>query len=107
MFIPLLFMTGVVGRLFSEFAVVLAVSVVVSAVVSLTLTPMMCGRHPEADQPARLEGRIGAGASRRRGFQMGAAPAIAAALDMVVAPWQGVRAAGGAGDAGGDDRCCT
>ncbi len=43
-FIPLLFMTGVVGRLFSEFAVTLSVSVVVSAVVSLTLTPMMCGR---------------------------------------------------------------
>ena len=43
-FIPLLFMTGVVGRLFSEFSVTLAVSVVVSAVVSLTLTPMMCGR---------------------------------------------------------------
>ena len=43
-FIPLLFMSGVVGRLFSEFAVTLSVSVVVSAVVSLTLTPMMCGR---------------------------------------------------------------
>ncbi len=43
-FIPLLFMTGVVGRLFNEFAVTLAVCVVVSAVVSLTLTPMMCGR---------------------------------------------------------------
>ena len=43
-FIPLLFMTGVVGRLFEEFSVTLAVSVVVSAVVSLTLTPMMCGR---------------------------------------------------------------
>jgi len=43
-FIPLLFMTGVVGRLFNEFAVTLAVSVIVSAVVSLTLTPMMCGR---------------------------------------------------------------
>jgi multidrug efflux pump subunit AcrB len=43
-FIPLLFMTGVVGRLFREFSVTLAVSVVVSAVVSLTLTPMMCGR---------------------------------------------------------------
>ncbi len=43
-FIPLLFMTGVVGRLFNEFAVVLSTSVVVSAVVSLTLTPMMCGR---------------------------------------------------------------
>jgi multidrug efflux pump len=49
-FIPLLFMTGVVGRLFSEFAVVLSVSVIVSAVVSLTLTPMMCGRllRPQA-----------------------------------------------------------
>jgi len=43
-FIPLLFMTGVVGRLFKEFSVTLAVSVIVSAVVSLTLTPMMCGR---------------------------------------------------------------
>jgi hydrophobe/amphiphile efflux-1 (HAE1) family protein len=43
-FIPLLFMTGIVGRLFREFSVTLAVSVVVSAVVSLTLTPMMCGR---------------------------------------------------------------
>ena len=43
-FIPLLFMTGVVGRLFSEFAVTLSVSVIVSAVISLTLTPMMCGR---------------------------------------------------------------
>ena len=43
-FIPLLFMTGVVGRLFNEFAVVLSTSVVVSAVISLTLTPMMCGR---------------------------------------------------------------
>ncbi len=56
-FIPLLFMTGVVGRLFNEFAVVLAVSVVVSAVVSLTLTPMMCGRllRPAADEhPGRI-----------------------------------------------------
>ncbi len=43
-FIPLLFMTGVIGRLFKEFSVTLAVSVVVSAIVSLTLTPMMCGR---------------------------------------------------------------
>ena len=47
-FIPLLFMTGVVGRLFSEFAIVLSVSVIVSAVVSLTLTPMMCGRTAKA-----------------------------------------------------------
>jgi multidrug efflux pump len=43
-FIPLLFMGGVVGRLFKEFSVTLSVAVAVSAVVSLTLTPMMCGR---------------------------------------------------------------
>ncbi len=43
-FIPLLFMTGVIGRLFSEFAVTLSVAVVVSALVSLTLTPMMGAR---------------------------------------------------------------
>ncbi len=43
-FIPLLFMTGLVGRMFSEFALTLTIAVVVSAVVSLTLTPMMCSR---------------------------------------------------------------
>jgi multidrug efflux pump len=42
--IPLLFMGDVVGRLFREFAVTLAVTIVLSAVVSLTLTPMMCSR---------------------------------------------------------------
>jgi multidrug efflux pump len=52
--IPLLFMGDVVGRLFREFAVTLAVTIVLSAVVSLTLTPMMCSRilrhHPESQQ---------------------------------------------------------
>jgi multidrug efflux pump len=52
--IPLLFMGDVVGRLFREFAVTLSVTIVVSAIVSLTLTPMMCGlllRHkPENEQ---------------------------------------------------------
>src|SRR5262245_12698163 len=43
-FIPLLFMTGLVGRMFREFALTLTIAVVVSAVVSLTLTPMMCNR---------------------------------------------------------------
>ena len=51
-FIPLLFMTGVIGRLFSEFAVTLSIAVIVSAIVSLTVTPMMCARllkpHSEA-----------------------------------------------------------
>jgi multidrug efflux pump len=52
--IPLLFMGDVVGRLFREFAVTLAVTIVISAVVSLTLTPMMCARllrhNPEEQQ---------------------------------------------------------
>jgi hydrophobe/amphiphile efflux-1 (HAE1) family protein len=43
-FIPLLFMTGIVGRLFREFAITLSVAVAISALVSLTLTPMMCAR---------------------------------------------------------------
>jgi multidrug efflux pump len=59
-FIPLLFMTGVVGKLFHEFAVTLSVAVIVSAVISLTLTPMMCGRllRPTSEEkpawPARM-----------------------------------------------------
>jgi len=52
--IPLLFMGDVVGRLFREFAVTLSVTILVSAVVSLTLTPMMCARllhhKPESEQ---------------------------------------------------------
>ena len=43
-FIPLLLMGGIVGRLFREFAMTVAIAVLVSAVVSLTLTPMMCSR---------------------------------------------------------------
>jgi hydrophobe/amphiphile efflux-1 (HAE1) family protein len=43
-FVPILFMGGVVGMLFREFAVVLAVSITLSGVISLTLTPMMCAR---------------------------------------------------------------
>jgi hydrophobe/amphiphile efflux-1 (HAE1) family protein len=51
-FIPLLFMRGIVGRLFREFSLTLSVAIVVSAIVSLTLTPMMCARllRPEREQ---------------------------------------------------------
>src|SRR6202167_6236743 len=55
--IPLLFMGDVVGRLFREFAVTLAVTIVLSAVVSLTLTPMMCSRilrHNPKEQQGRF-----------------------------------------------------
>jgi len=52
-FFPILFMGGIVGRLFHEFATVITVAILVSAVVSLTLTPMLCGRFVVAHGPAR------------------------------------------------------
>jgi multidrug efflux pump len=55
--IPLLFMGDVVGRLFREFAVTLAVTIIISAVVSLTLTPMMCSRILRHN-PKEKEGRF-------------------------------------------------
>ncbi|MBV9064883.1 MAG: efflux RND transporter permease subunit, partial [Methylobacteriaceae bacterium] len=50
--IPLLFMGDIVGRLFREFAITLAVTILVSAVVSLTLTPMMCARILRHKRPS-------------------------------------------------------
>ncbi len=55
--IPLLFMADVVGRLFREFAITLAVSILISLVVSLTLTPMMCARLLRAEH-AEEHGRL-------------------------------------------------
>jgi multidrug efflux pump len=56
--IPLLFMGGLVGRLFREFAVTLAVSIGVSALLSLTLTPMMCAHLLRVDLPHESHGAI-------------------------------------------------
>ena len=55
--IPLLFMADVVGRLFREFAITLAVAILISLVVSLSLTPMMCARLLKAEKP-EAEGRF-------------------------------------------------
>jgi multidrug efflux pump len=49
-FVPILFMGGMMGRLFREFAVTLSVAILVSLVVSLTTTPMMCARVLKSDQ---------------------------------------------------------
>ncbi|HTJ96479.1 MAG TPA: MdtB/MuxB family multidrug efflux RND transporter permease subunit [Rhodocyclaceae bacterium] len=61
--IPLLFMSDVVGRLFHEFAITLAISILISAVVSLTLTPMLCARllkhRPESEQ-SKFSVKVGA-----------------------------------------------
>src|SRR3979490_3506489 len=57
-FIPLLFMSGVVGRVFREFSVALAFAVAVSTAVSLTLTPMICAhfiRRPPSKTATRLD----------------------------------------------------
>ena len=51
--IPLLFMGDVSGRLFREFAITLAVTILISAVVSLTLTPMLCGVFLKAEKPGQ------------------------------------------------------
>jgi multidrug efflux pump len=56
-FIPILFMGGIIGRLFREFAVTLSAAILVSLVVSLTLTPMMCARLP-AKNTAQTGGRF-------------------------------------------------
>jgi multidrug efflux pump len=54
-FIPLLFMSGIVGRMFREFALTLSIAVVVSAIISLTLTPMMCARLLRGEASRRNE----------------------------------------------------
>jgi multidrug efflux pump len=61
--IPLLFMGDIVGRLFREFALTLSAAILVSAVVALTLTPMLCARllKPSSE---RQEGRLGRAAER-------------------------------------------
>ena len=56
-FIPLLFMGGIVGRLFREFAITLAIAISLSAIISLTLTPMMCSELLRAER--RAPGRVG------------------------------------------------
>jgi multidrug efflux pump len=56
--IPLLFMADVVGRLFREFAITLAVAILISLVVSLTLTPMMCARLLKREPEPHEQGRF-------------------------------------------------
>jgi hydrophobe/amphiphile efflux-1 (HAE1) family protein len=55
-FIPLLLMGGIIGRLFREFAICVSITIVMSALVSLTLTPMMCSRFLSPEK--RSHGRI-------------------------------------------------
>lgn len=58
-FIPMMFMSGVIGRLFHEFAVVIIVAILISGFISLTLTPMMCSRfippYTQGDNRSKME----------------------------------------------------
>ncbi len=56
-FIPLIFMSGIIGRLFREFAMTVTIAVVVSAFISLTLTPVMCALFLKHEEPHR-RGRL-------------------------------------------------
>src|SRR6185369_1127458 len=91
-FIPLLFMEGQVGRLFREFAITLSAAVMVSLVVSLSTTPMMCawwlhgGQHGQPPRRGRLA-RAGAWAWQRtlNGYARGLDWALASkALVMLI-----------------------
>src|SRR5262249_57780967 len=57
-FIPLLLMGGLIGRLFREFAVTVSVAILMSGLVSLTLTPMMCGQLLSQPGPGKRDSRL-------------------------------------------------
>ena len=57
-FIPILFMGGIIGRLFSEFAVTIGVAILISGLVSLTLTPMLCSRFLKPVDHHQPRGRL-------------------------------------------------
>src|SRR5438046_4293224 len=67
-FIPLVFMPGLVGRIFREFAITIVVAIIASGLVSLTLTPLMCARllkdRGAGSKRSWMERRIGGGEKR-------------------------------------------
>ena len=80
-FIPVLFMGGILGRLLKEFAVTIIVAVLISGFVSLTLTPMLCSRML-ADEHKKRHGRVYA--FSERDVRRGAATPTAASLAVVL-----------------------
>ncbi len=87
-FIPILFMGGIIGRIFREFAVTLSVAIAISMVISLTTTPMMCSRllRPASERsPGRLA-RWSEGAFERlhRGYERSLAFVLRYPLPMLV-----------------------
>ncbi|WP_445636970.1 efflux RND transporter permease subunit [Nostoc sp. DSM 114161] len=78
-FIPVLFMEGILGRLFREFAITISVAILVSGVISLSLTPMLCSRflrppHHQGDEEQRSRGAGEAGEAEGAGEAGGEMP---------------------------------
>ena len=84
MFIPILLMGGIIGRLFREFAVTLSVAILVSLAISLTTTPMMCALFLRRPKPIEAGegwfGRISERAFRRCPSRLRAQPGLGAAI---------------------------
>ncbi|MCX6905724.1 MAG: efflux RND transporter permease subunit, partial [Verrucomicrobia bacterium] len=70
-FIPLLFMSGLIGRLFHEFAVTVSLAILVSGVISLTLTPMLCSRFLKAESEYRKAGPFNRACERAFNWLLG------------------------------------
>ena len=70
-FIPLLFMGGLIGRLFHEFAVTVSVAILVSGVISLTLTPMLCSRFLKAEADCKKPGPFNRACERAFNWLLG------------------------------------
>ena len=94
-FIPVLFMGGVLGRLFREFSVTICVAILISGVVSVTLTPMLCSRFLQEAAPSTARRRVRPG--HRAGLRQPAAR---------LRPHAAGRAAAPAGDDGGVRAWC-
>ncbi len=90
MFIPVLFMGGIVGRLLHEFAVTIGVAILVSGFVSISLTPMLCSRFlrpPHAQRHGALYNCVRADVRRlaaRLRLHAGRQPALSSAVTMAV-----------------------
>ena len=81
-FLPLVFMSGIVGRIFREFAVTIMVSIIMSGVVSLTLTPLMCARM------LAQRGRASYTGERSRDSPDAGAIGVAVMLEAVSRAWR-------------------
>ena len=87
-FIPVLFLGGILGRLFREFAVTICVAIIISGVVSITLTPMLCSRflrHSKNPRQGRLFGLVFRGYERSLGWVLHHRPVMAGVFVMVLA----------------------